>query len=145
MNIKSISVNSVKCSPIKPQAFKGVWGKASQVSDIEPAMNIPLIKKYYYYFPFKDESEAQIAQVLKENSEAKIVHDGEDKYIIKEAKRTLRTSFTEAEYNKYRALSSSSKMDSNMKNIHSILRNKYSTSGFDDKPQESAINPNVRA
>ena len=140
MNIKSISVNNIKCSPIKPQSFKGVWGKSSQVSDIEPAMNIPLIKKYYYYYPFKDESEDQINKVLQENSDAKIIHDPDDKYVIKEARRTLRTSYTEDEYNKYKALTSTSNMDARMRSIHGAVQHMFSTSGFDDTPQKPAAN-----
>ena len=144
MNIKSISYNPVKCSPIKPQSFNGLWGKFSQVSDIEPAMQIPLVNKYFYYYPFKDESEEQIAKVLKANSDAKIVNDdGEDKYIIKEAKRTIRAPFTEEEYRKYLALKPTDKLDLNMKNIHSTVKHRFITSGFEDKPQLPASNPNL--
>lgn len=144
MNVKSISVNNLKCSPIKPQSFKGVWAKSSQISDIDPAMNIPFVKKTYYYHPFADETEAQIAKVIKENSFAEIVHDTEDKYIVKECKRALRTSFTAEQYFQYKNLTDKKDLVGNMKDIHSYLKNRYETSGFIDDNQISAINRNLQ-
>ena len=107
MNIRAISVNSVKNNYNKQQSFKGLWDKSSFQSDIDPALNIPCVKKCYYYHPFLDETEAQIAQVIKENSHAQIIQDPKDKYEIKECKRALGLPFSQDQYEKYRSSCSS--------------------------------------
>lgn len=143
MRITPLSHSSIKCTPIKPQKFNGLFGKPSVDNDFEPALNMPMIKHFYYYHPFADETEAQIATVLKENSDAKMVSDDDgDKYVVKECKRTVPTTFTKADYEKYKKLPPKTVATGQMAEIHNEVKTKYLTSGFFG-PQSSAVNKNV--
>lgn len=142
MKINSISVNSIKCSPIKPQNFKGVWSRTSKTTDIEPALNIPMVKHFFYYHPFKDETEDQILKVLKDNSDARLVYDDGDKYVVKECKKAVTAPYTRDEYEAYRSLTPNSKLQGKMREIHRDMQEKYATSGFYGS-QLPATNPNV--
>ena len=56
----------------------------------------------------------------------------------------LADTFTYSEeYKKYLALKSTDKLDLNMRNIHSTVKHRFITSGFEDEPQLPASNPNL--
>lgn len=144
MKLRAISINCVKNNYNKQQTFKGVWDKSSICTDFDQALNIPVVKKCYYYHPFSDETEAQIAQVMESNSHAQIIHNPSDRYEIKECKRALRTPFSKDVYEKYRTISSNVSLSEELRKVHYYVSNKFVTSGFDEKEQKTAKNPNIK-
>ena len=143
MKITPISIHTVKSTPAKTQGFNGLFGTPSFVTDIEPALQIPMVKHFFYYYPFADESEKQIQDVLKANSDAKIVSDKNgDKYVVKECKRSISSSYTTEDYNKYSKLPANTKATGIMAKIHNDVKLKFIDSGITGS-QTSAVNENV--
>ncbi len=110
---------------IKTPNFRGLWGKTSMHSDIDPVMNILKVENTYYYYPFLDETPSQIKETVDKNSEAYIDESSPQRYIVKQCKVCYPLPFSEAEYNKYKYGDKSTRLTSKIKKIHVYVKSKY--------------------
>ena len=115
--------------------FKGVWGKTSVNTDMDPVINIPTNTTTYYYYPFKNESDNDVQEIAKNNKSANIFSvNGKPRYVIQDCKICARLPITEDEYSWYSSLSEDSVSDipqeseglKLVKVIHKMLNNKFS-------------------
>ena len=136
-------INSVNTFNYRNTNFKGLWGKNSNHTDIDPAMCIPVNTKTYYYFPFCDESKDVLKRLKGSIDRAEIVkNDGKDKLEIEECRLCAVFPFTAEQYKAYSQFSEDSVLDDMQRRIHSMVRDKY-TDREDGPKQTSALNDTV--
>ena len=132
-------INSVNTFNYRNTNFKGLWGKNSNHTDIDPAMCIPVNTKTYYYFPFCDESKEDLKKMKAGIDRAEIVkNDGTDKLEIEECRLCAVFPFTAAQFKEYNAFAQDSDFNNMIKRIHSMVRDKYTNR--DEAYQHPAIN-----
>lgn len=110
----------------KAQTFNGLWGKTSKNIDIDTVLCIPTHHETYYYYPYKDETAAEIDKVVKQYSSAFIDDSDErSKYIIKSCSVCTTLPFSQADFDEYHSSSECKDTPVN-KGIHNYLsRVKY--------------------
>lgn len=127
----------------KTQNFEGLWGKTSRTSDIEASLGIPKVEEVYYYYPYSDETQAEIQHVVDENTEAYIDEsDSVPKYKVKECRVCTTLPFNELSYLNYATLSPKAKISSKIKLVHSYAKDKFVTNEY-GLNQEAAVNEEV--
>ena len=141
--MRIFSINSISHNMYN-QSFKGLWGKSSTNTDIDPVLCIPLTTNTYYYYPCIGESDEKIKNIEESIDEAKIVNveGGTQKYNIEDCRICARLPFTAKEYLEYSRFKPTSKLTKKIYEIHSAVRDKYTTRDLGPE-QKAALNPNV--
>ncbi len=140
MRVSSIS-NNIYSKSINNN-FKGLWGKTSINTDIDPVLCIPVTTRSYYYFPFSDETKEQTSRIESSIDKAEIKEvNGQTKYNIEDCRICATFPFTRADFCEYKNFNADSKLNDMMKKVHSLVQNKYVNREHDN--QRSAVNGHV--
>lgn len=119
------------------QSFKGLWGRTTVTNDQEPAMCIFKNLETTYYYPFSDETEDDIAEVISHNTYA-FIDETIPQYKVKECKVCTSLPFTQSTYEKYAASGQYTPITENLRKIHTFVHDKYITNELNQ--QQSASN-----
>lgn len=141
MQINLINYNNKPM--VKIPSFEGLWGKTSKNTDFDAVLGVPKVEETSYYYPFADETKAEIAKVVQENTKADIEEQGGSiKYKINDCKVCTTLPFKQVHFDNYRAMNEKSKLYNNMKTVHYSVKDKYINNGYGSE-QVSAINEKV--
>lgn len=121
----------------KTQSFQGLWGRTSvNPPDIDPVLGIKTHYETCYYYPFADESEDEIKDVVSKNSLA-FVDDTvkPNTYVIKECKVCTTLPFKKVNFdNYYAATAKDVTYTSNNRKIHALVKDKYTNNNDEQIP-----------
>lgn len=125
--------------------FRGLWGKTSKSTDFDAVLNIPKTQVTSYYYPFNDESEKEIKQVLQQNTKADIKSaHGVDRFLLEQCKLGYTIPCSAEQYNKYyNARKLPSVLPEPMRSIDRHSSDKFRNNMF-GLAQEPARNPEMR-
>ena len=141
MRVSSIS-NKLYSKSIN-NGFKGLWGKSSVTTDIDPVLCIPVTTRSYYYYPFSDESKEQTKKIKEAIDKAEIKEiNGQTKYNIEDCRICATFPFTRTDFQAYKHFTEDSKLTDIMKKVHSLVQDKYTNREFGSNPH-SAVNSAV--
>ena len=119
MNISSIGSNYTNINT--SQSFKGLWGRTSKNIDVDPVLCIPSHYETYYYYPYADETKAEIRQATEKYDKAEISTSPEGrKYIVHSCRVATILPFSKREFEEYKAAEKFVDTPSNKK-IHMYL------------------------
>lgn len=140
MNISSIGSNYTNINT--SQSFKGLWGRTSKNIDVDPVLCIPSHYETYYYYPYADETKAEIRQATEKYDKAEISTSPEGrKYIVHSCRVATILPFSKREFEEYKAAEKFVDTPSNKK-IHMYLSTvKDRFINKDINAQVYAINP----
>ncbi len=136
MKITPINYNTYN----KAQNFSGLWGKTSRRTDFDQSLGVPKIEDTYYYYPFSDETQAEIQSVIKSNTSADIDEEnGIPKYKIKSCKICMTLPLKKVNYKNYSEMTPDNRLTSMIKRAHYCVKDKYVTNEYGPN-QTPAIN-----
>lgn len=132
----------ISCISNSIRNFNGLWGKTSRRTDFDRSLGVPKVEDTYYYYPFSDETQDEIKQVLKQNNDALINDDdGFTKYITKYCKLCTTLPLKKVNYENYINMKPSNKLTTMMRRVHYCVKDKYRTNeyGLDQVPAISEV------
>lgn len=136
-NVYNLKNNNILKSP----GFNGLWGKSSSNSDVDPAIGVLKVQETYYYYPFCDEDESSVTEIVRENSSANIDTKGPSpRYFVKDCRVCATLPFTQSDYEHYKSLSGSSSMNNTDKKVHSYSKGLYRTNNITLQSDNEAVN-----
>lgn len=102
--MKISPVNNYRNIQKNHQSFNGLWGKTSINTDYDESLGIPKIEHIFYYYPFKNESQASVDEIVRANTYANIEKDagGISKYVINECKVCATLPFDDKSFQQYK-------------------------------------------
>jgi hypothetical protein len=103
--------------------FQGLWGKTTKNKEYDDVLNVPRYVEYRYYYPFLDESQERISQIINENQDA--YFDDNSNYNVRICNQCSTLPYDEQTYNKYANVTSRTELTKDILDIHSNIDNLY--------------------
>lgn len=133
----------------KPQTtFNGIWGKTiKSYPDYDPVIATNIITQTATYFPFADETQEQIDEVVNQTASSAIIRDdtGKRQLLVRNCVVGPKMKVNQNYYDEYVKLKDIDNISRELTYTHAFVRDKYLDSGFEDPEgiQKPAINKAV--
>lgn len=142
------SINNYSHMTNRQQSFNGVWAKTIKACpDYDNVIATTIITQTASYFPFADETQEQIDEVVNKNSSSQIIKDddGRRQLLVRNCVVAPKMKVNKSHYDEYVKLRDIENISDELTYTHAFVKDKYLDSGFDDADgiQRPAINRDV--